>query len=390
MIYQGENMFEFATATRIMFGKGSVTQALPAIRQFGTRALIVQGFSEQYAQPILDLFKADGISFEVFRVRGEPTIQSVQQAIGAARHHQAEMVIALGGGSAIDTAKAVAAMLANPGELLDYLEVVGKGQALPNPSLPCITIPTTSGTGSEVTRNAVIEVPEKSVKVSLRSAYMLPRLAVVDPELTLSLPPKATASSGLDALTQVIEPFVSSKANPLVSALCREGIQRAGRSLRRAVFDGADYTAREDMSLTSLIGGLALANAGLGAVHGFAAPLGGMFHAPHGAICGRLLPAGMQVNCDALQEREPGHPALMRYQETAILLTGDTAALPQEGIKWVKETCSLLDVPGLSTYGITADDFPAIVEKARQANSMKANPILLSDAELTRILQISL
>ena len=383
-------MFEFATATRIMFGRGSVTQALPAIKHFGNRALVVQGFAEQYAQPILDSFQAAGISFTVYRVRGEPTIQSVQQAIETARQNQSEMVIALGGGSAIDTAKAAAAMLANPGELLDYLEVVGKGQTLRNHSLPCITIPTTSGTGSEVTRNAVLEVPEKSVKVSLRSATMLPSLAVVDPELTLSLPPKPTASSGLDALTQVIEPFVSSKANPLVSALCREGIQRAGRSLRRAVFDGGDYPARDDMSLTSVIGGLALANAGLGAVHGFAAPLGGMFHAPHGAICGRLLPAVMQVNLDTLREREPGHPALMRYQEIAILLTGDTAAKPQDGNEWVNETCSLLDVPGLSTYGITAIDLPAIVEKARQANSMKANPIFLSDAELTRVLQMSL
>jgi alcohol dehydrogenase class IV len=383
-------MFEFATATRIMFGKGSVFKALPAIKEFGTCALVVLGFGEQYAQPILDALKAEEVSYTAFRVRGEPTIQSVQQAAEIARQHHAEMVIGLGGGSAMDTAKAVAAMLANPGGLLDYLEVVGKGQSLPYPSMPCITIPTTSGTGSEVTRNAVLEVPEKSVKVSLRSASMLPRLAVVDPELTLSLPPNATASSGMDALTQVIEPFVSSKANPVVSALCREGIQRAGRSLRRAVFDGVDYPAREDMSLASLIGGLALANAGLGAVHGFAAPLGGMFHAPHGAICGRLLPAVMQMNYDALLERETGHPALLRYQEIAILLTGDTGALAQDGIAWVQETCDLLEIAGLSTYGITTNKFHAIVEKARQANSMKANPILLSDAELTRVLEMSL
>lgn len=383
-------MFEFATATRIMFGRGSVFKAMPAIKDIGTRALVVLGFAEQYAQPILDPLLNEGVSIKTFRARGEPTIQSVQQAVEAARQHQAEMVIALGGGSAIDTAKAVAAMLANPGELLDYLEVVGKSHALPNPSLPCITIPTTSGTGSEVTRNAVLEVPEKSVKVSLRSTYMLPRLAVVDPELTLSLPPSATASSGMDALTQVIEPFASSKANPLVSALCREGIQRAGRSLRRAVFDGTDYPAREDMSLASLIGGLALANAGLGAVHGFAAPLGGMFHAPHGAICGRLLPAVMQVNVDALQEREPRHPALMRYQEIAILLTGDTTALAQQGIAWVQETCELLEIPGLSSYGITESEFPAIVEKAQKANSMKANPILLTERELTRVLEMSM
>ncbi len=383
-------MFEFATATRIMFGKGSVYKALPAIKEFGSQALVVLGFAEQYAQPLLDALQAEGVSIKPFRVKGEPTIQSVQQAIEVARQHQAEMVIAIGGGSAIDTSKAVAAMLANPGELLDYLEVVGKGQALSNPSLPCITIPTTSGTGSEVTRNAVLEVPEKSVKVSLRSAFMLPRLAVIDPELTLSLPPKATASSGMDALTQVIEPFVSSKANPLVSALCREGIQRAGRSLRQAIFDGADYQAREDMSLTSLIGGLALANAGLGAVHGFAAPLGGMFHAPHGAICGRLLPAVMQVNYESLLERQPGDPALIRYQEIASLLTGENGAVAQQGITWVKETCELLKIPVLSSYGIVASDFPAIVEKAQKANSMKANPILLSTAELTRILELAL
>ncbi len=236
----------------------------------------------------------------------------------------------------------------------------------------------------------MLEVPEKAVKVSLRSPLMLPSLAIVDPKLTIPLPPAVTASSGLDALTQVIEPFISYKANPMVSALCREGIQRAGRSLRKAYFEGQNYIAREDMSLTSLFGGLALANAGLGAVHGFAAPLGGMFHAPHGAICGRLLSAAMQVNYQSLMKREPQNPAIIRFHEIAILLTGDTNAEPHEGIDWIAETCEFFDIPGLSTYGIAEQDFPAIIAKAKNVNSMKANPLQLNDTELFQILTLAL
>jgi alcohol dehydrogenase class IV len=382
-------MFEFATAARIVFGEDSVYKTIPSLKAFGSIALVTVGLSESFSQPVLEAIKAQGIELITFRVRGEPTLDSVQQAIEIARQNKVDMVIGLGGGSAIDTAKAIAAMLANPGELLDYLEVVGKGQTLTKQSIPWVAIPTTAGTGSEVTRNAVIEVPDKKFKVSLRSSFLLPRIAIVDPKLTLPLSPKVTATSGMDALSQVIEPFLSIRANPMVSALCREGIQQAGRSLRNAYFDGQNYSAREDMSLTSLIGGLALANAGLGAVHGFAAPLGGMFHARHGALCGRLLPAAMQVNFQALLTREPKNPALMRFQEIAILLTGDTSAQPQQAVTWISETCELLEIPYLSEYGITRNDFPAIVEKAKQASSMKANPVVLTQDELTQILEIA-
>ncbi|MEN6523250.1 MAG: iron-containing alcohol dehydrogenase [Anaerolineaceae bacterium] len=382
-------MFEFATAARIVFGEDSVYKTIPSFRTFGSKAFITLGLSETCAQPVLDAIKAQGIEFVSHRVKGEPTLETVQQAIEIARQNNVEMVIGMGGGSAIDTAKTVAAMLANPGELLDYLEVVGKGKALTKQSLPWVAIPTTAGTGSEVTRNAVIEVPEKKFKVSLRSTLILPRIAIVDPKLTLPLSPHVTATSGMDALSQVIEPFLSIKANPMVSALCREGIQRAGKSLRTAYFDGQNYPAREDMSLTSLLGGLALANAGLGAVHGFAAPLGGMFHARHGALCGRLLPAVMQVNFQALLTREPKNPALMRFHEIAILLTGETSAQPQQAVTWIEDTCELLEIPRLSAYGITKNDFPAIVEKAKQASSMKGNPITLTQDELTRILEIA-
>ena len=229
----------------------------------------------------------------------------VRQGVELARREQCDLVIAFGGGSAIDAGKAIAALLANGGELTDYLEVIGKGQPLRHPSVPFIAVPTTAGTGSEVTRNAVLASAEHQVKVSMRSPLMLPRLAVVDPELTLELPPAVTASTGLDALTQLIEPYVSIRANPLTDGFCLEGLRRVSRSLRRAYHAGRDITAREDMSLASLLGGLALANAGLGVVHGFAAPVGGMFHAPHGAICAALLPHGMAHQHPRLPRSRP-------------------------------------------------------------------------------------
>jgi alcohol dehydrogenase class IV len=300
------------------------------------------------------------------------------------------MVIGLGGGSVLDAAKAIAALATNPGDLFDYMEVVGKGKPITQEPLPYIAIPTTAGTGAEVTRNAVIEVPEQNVKVSVRSPLMLPRVALVDPELTYNLPPEVTATSGLDALTQLIEPFVSLKANPLTDAICREGIRHAARSLRRAYQNGADTEARQGMSLASLFGGLALANAALGAVHGFAGPLGGMLHAPHGALCARFLPLVMEANIKAFGTRQPEHPALARYAEIAQILTGDTEAAAQDGVKWTLKLVNDLKISQLSEYGMTEKDFPEAVEKTMRANSFKGNPIALNEGELTEILQRAL
>ena len=299
-------------------------------------------------------------------------------------------MIGLGGGSALDAAKAVAALAANGGDPLDYLEVIGKGQALRKASLPCIAIPTTVGTGAEVTRNAVLASPEHGIKASLRSPTMLPRLALVDPELTHSLPPEVTASTGLDALTQLIEPFTSSKAIPLTDAFCREGMARAARSLRRAYEHGGDAAAREDMALASLLGGLALANAGLGAAHGFAGPVGGMFSAPHGAVCVALLPHVMAVNVRALRSRQPDSTALRRYDEVARILIGEAAAEAEAGIAWVAALAAALHVPPLAAYGITEADLPALVEKTAVASSTKANPIPLTADELREILALAL
>ena len=272
---------------------------------------------------------------------------------------------------------------------LDYLEVIGKGQPLTVAPLPFIAVPTTAGTGSEVTRNAVLGSPEHGVKASLRSAAMLAKAAIVDPELTHDLPPHVTASSGLDALTQLIEPYVSPRANPITDALCRDGIPRAAVHLPRAYADGGDAEARENMSTVSLYGGLALANAGLGVVHGFASPIGGMFDAPHGAVCAAVMPFGMEANIAALRARAPEHPALARYGEIARWLTGHLGA-PEDGVAWVRELCRRLDVPPLGTYGITARNIPELVEKAARASSMKANPIVLTTAELTRVLEQAL
>lgn len=378
--------FEFATATQIIFGAGSLKQVGSLAAELGQRALVVTGQTVERATPLLEILAAHGVKATTFTVTGEPTISLAQQGTVQARFERCNVVIGFGGGSAIDAGKAIAALLTNPGDPLDYLEVIGRGQALVQPPVPYIAIPTTAGTGSEVTRNAVLGSPIHKVKVSLRSPLMLPRVAVIDPELTYDLPPAITASTGLDALTQVLEPLVSNKANPLTDAVCREGLRRAARSLRRAYEQGSDREAREDMALTSLFGGVALANAKLGAVHGFAAVLGGMFPAPHGAVCATLLPHVMAVNVQALQARQPESEILQRYNEVAQILTDHPQAMAGDGVKWVQELVQALHVPGLSTYGLITTDFPTVIEKSAVASSMQGNPIKLTTEEMAEIL----
>ncbi|MFL5357522.1 iron-containing alcohol dehydrogenase [Archangium sp.] len=382
----GVTGFEFATATRILFGAGRLAEAPEAVRALGGhKVLLVTGRNPTRAGPLREGLERLGLSTVTFAVEGEPTVELAREGTSTARSAGCDAVVAFGGGSALDAGKAIAALAANGGEPLDYLEVVGRGQALTKPSLPLVAIPTTAGTGSEVTRNAVLGVKEAQVKASLRSPFMLPRLALVDPDLLAGAPREVLASSGLDALSQLIEPFLSARANPLTDALAREGMGRSARSLRRAVLEGPDAAAREDLALASLFGGLCLANAGLGAVHGFAAPLGGMFEAPHGAVCAALLPATLEVNLRALRARAPSHPALPRFQEVAVLLTGRVDARAEDAISWVRELCQALGVPGLGRYGLTEAEVPRLVSRAKAASSMKANPLPLTDEELTDI-----
>jgi alcohol dehydrogenase class IV len=369
--------FEFATATRIVFGEGTAATLQELAREFGSRALIVTGASTKRAEAFVLALAA-----ETFAVAGEPSVDLVREGARRAQDAACDVVISVGGGSVIDAGKAIAALATNGGEPLDFLEVVGKGRALTAAPLPFIAVPTTAGTGSEVTRNAVLGSACHGVKASMRSPMMLPRIALVDPELTWGMPPAVTASTGLDALTQLIEPYVSARANPLTDALCVDGIRLVAGALRRAWRDGSDREARHDMALASLFGGLALANAGLGVVHGFAAPLGGQWKAPHGALCAALLPQGMKANLDALQARAPQHPALGRYAVIAGLLTGRSDATAEDGIDWVGALCADLNVPPLRVWGIAESDLPGIVESAAGASSMRANPLPLTNQEL--------
>ncbi len=377
--------FEFATATRIIFGAGTLREVAPLAAEMGNRALLITGRTSTRAAPLLKALVEHGIECTTFSVPREPTIEIVSKGTERAREAGCNLIIGFGGGSVLDTGKALAVLLPNKGDPLDYVEVIGKGLPLTKQALPCIAIPTTAS-GAEVTRNAVIGSPEHRVKVSLRSALMLPRLAVIDPELTYSLPPENTAGTCFDALAQVIEPYVSNRANPMTDALCREGMRRAALSLRRVYERGDDPVAREDMAITSLFGGLALANAKLGAVHGFGGVIGGMLSAPHGAVCGCLLPHVTAINIRALQERLPESEALQRYDEIGQILTRSAKATSWDGVFWMQETCRFLQIPPLASYGLRREEFSIVVEKAAVASSMQGNAIKLTPEEMAEIL----
>ena len=381
--------FDFATATRIVFGAGTAGQ-LAANVTSKSRALVVTGRQSQRAEKMLASLAANGIGAAIFSVAGEPEISTVEAGVTLAKKEDCRFVIGIGGGSVIDAAKAIAAMLTNEGELLDYLEIIGLGKALTKRGAPFIAIPTTAGTGSEVTRNAVLSSPQHKLKVSLRSPLMLARVAIVDPELAYDLPPELTASTGLDALTQLIEPFVCTRANPMTDGLCVEGIRRASRSLKTAFHDGQNKFAREDMAVASLFGGLALANAGLGAVHGFAGPIGGNFPAPHGAVCAALLPHVMAANLHALRQRAASGDALRRYDEVARLLTGEAGATADDGVGWIRELAGGLGIKPLGSFGVRDEHIADLVAKAANASSMKANPIPLTREELADTLRRAL
>jgi alcohol dehydrogenase class IV len=382
--------FEFATSARILFGPGRRHDAVPLVREFGRRVLLVMGESAERSAGFARELEGAGCEVTGFAVEHEPDIGVVRDGKNEAQTARAQVVVAFGGGSVIDAGKAIAALAANRGEVLAYLEVIGKGGALKRAPLPFVAIPTTAGTGSEVTRNSVLGSREHGVKASLRSPMMLPRVAVVDPELTLELPPALTASTGLDALTQLIEPYVSKRANAMTDLFCIDGVGRVARSLVRAFACGADIEARTDMSMASLLGGLALANAGLGVVHGLAAPLGGMFDAPHGAVCAALLPHGIEANIRALRARGEGREVLERYARLASLATGQQDALPEDLVTWTGQLVRHLHIQRLGSYGLRDGDVEVLVAQAAKANSMKANPLLLTEAELRHVIDAAL
>ena len=378
-------MFEFATAGRIMVGPGRAAELPGVVAGLGSRVLVCTGASpERHAGLLAGL----GVPAAVFPVAGEPTVDLARAGLAVAREHGADVIAAIGGGSVIDTGKAVAMLLGNGGDPLDYLEIVGSGRRITEPAAPCVAVPTTAGTGAEVTANAVLAVPAHRVKASLRSALMIPRVALLDPLLTVSCPSPVTASAGLDALTQCLEPFVSIRANPLTDGLAREGLRRAGTGLRAAYADGGDLGARADMALCSLLGGMALANAKLGAIHGLAGVIGGTADVPHGMACAALLVPVIEANVRALRSGRPSDPGLApldRYAEAARLLTGELAASVEDGLAWIRETLALLAVPGLAAFGLGPGQADDIAAKAVRSGSMQGNPVTLSHDELQAI-----
>jgi alcohol dehydrogenase class IV len=383
--------FEFATAARIIFGAGRAADLPGVLAGLGTRVLVCTGANPARHDALL---AGLGLPTAVFPVAGEPTIGLARAGLATAREHGTDVVAAIGGGSAIDTAKAVAMLLGNGGDPLDYLEVVGAGRKITRPAAPCVALPTTAGTGAEVTANAVLAAPEHGVKASLRSPLMLPRVALVDPGLTVSCPPPVTAASGMDALTQCLEPFVSSRANPVTDGLAREGLCRAAAGLRAAYADGTDLTARADMAVCSLLGGISLANAKLGAVHGLAGVIGGAGQVPHGAACAALLAPVIEANVRALRSGPPGSEGgrgggrvLAKYAEVARLLTGAPDASVEDGLAWIRETIARLAVPGLAAYGVRPADAGDIAAAAARSSSMAGNPVPLSDDDLRAIVR---
>lgn len=377
--------FEFATVPRIVVGLGTSMDVPVMTAGLGTRVLVCTGGRPERHQKLLD---ALSLPFTVVPVTAEPTVDVARSAVAIGRDFAADVVLAIGGGSVLDLGKATAALLANGGDPLDYLEIIGEGRPLTRPALPTIAVPTTSGTGSEVTANAVLASPQHSIKASLRHPSMLPAIAVVDADLTVHCPPAVTAASGLDALTQCLEPYVSPFATPLTDGLALQGLRRAASGLRRAYADGEDRAARADMAVCSLVSGMALANAKLGAVHGFAGVLGGMAPVPHGAICAALLAPVIEANVAALQrlDTDAAQDALERYRGAAVALTGRDDAWVGDGVDWIRETVRELAIPGLAGLGFTPDGAADIVAAAKASSSMKGNPVTLSDAELHGVL----
>lgn len=372
--------FDFATVDRLMFGAGRAAQLPAVLAELGSRVLVCTGaHPERHAELLSSLTLPRVVS----TVDGEPTVDRARTVTAAAREHGADVVLGIGGGSVLDLAKTVAMLLGNGGDPLDYLEVVGRGRPVSRPSVPFVAVPTTAGTGSEVTANAVLTVPGDAVKASVRGPLMLARVALVDPLLTVDCPPAVTASSGLDALTQCLEPLVSVRANPLTDGLAREGLRRAGSGLRRAYTDGADVAARTDMAACAVSGGMALANAKLGAVHGFAGVLGALAGVPHGMACAAFLVPVVEANLRALHDRQAGSPAVERYAEAARLLTGDPSATTADGLDWLRETVARLHVPPVA---LDPAQGPDVVRRVARASSTQGNPVELTDAELHAIL----
>lgn len=382
-----DSNFLFQTASRVIFGIDSIKQISGQTKNYGRKVFIIISQSSH----LDDLLREELSWCDLLIVPShcEPDLAEVTRLSMTARDFSPDCIIGIGGGSAIDIAKAVGAFSTNHHPPSAYLEIVGEARPLENPTTPVIAIPTTAGTGSEVTKNAVIGIPDRKIKVSLRSEKILPKVALIDPKLTSTLNAMYSASTGMDALTQLIEPYLSKKSNPFTDMLCVEGIRRIPGALIKVMENGSDIRSRSEMSYASLLGGMALANAGLGAVHGFAGVLGGMYSAPHGLICARLLPAVFSINYEHISRNGANLCLIDKLNKISSMLTQKRSAHAKEGIDWLYQFTERLGIPKLCDLGIQKGDFPEIVKNAKLSSSMKGNPIELPDEALYKILELS-
>jgi len=389
--------FSIARLPRIVFGEGRLVELPALIADYGARVLLVTGApfvarSPLFAQLLAGL-RTSGIESEQVEIAAEPSPAVVDAAVGRFRGDPIDVVVGIGGGSVLDAAKAIAGLLPTGRSVLDHLEEVGRDIPYRGPALPLIAVPTTAGTGSEATRNAVISVRgDQGFKRSFRHDLLVPQIALVDPQLTWTCPPEVTAASGMDAITQLLESYVSPQANPFTDPLAEAGLTAAQEALVPAVRDGATAAgrpARAAMAYAALLSGICLAQTGLGAVHGLASPLGAFFPIPHGVACGTLVAAATAANIRALQARAPQDKALTRYAHAGSRLTGISTTSAEAArsalVRQLEEWTDQLGLPRLATYGVAAHHFPQIVRHSR-AGSMRTNPIGLTDEELTSIL----
>jgi alcohol dehydrogenase class IV len=377
-------MFSFISPQSIHFGRGQSQQTAALAKSFGEAALLVHGASARRAEWLIKSCQNAGLTTKTISCQSEPSLPDIELALAQLEGFHPNVVIALGGGSVIDFAKALAALMRCSGRPLDYLEIVGGGKPIDHPPIPMIALPTTAGTGSEVTKNAVITVPEHSIKVSLRDPRMVPDIAIIDASLMQGAPQRVALTAGLDAVVQVIEPYLSVKANPMTDAICHAAIPIGLKVLRDLVENDAPE-AWDSMAWVSTCGGLALANSGLGAVHGFAGVIGGKSNAPHGEICGALLPAVLESHLRKAEGQTETHKRLQW-----ILDLMDTHFAQSEGgmgVSGLRRWSTKMGLRGLEDMGLSVSDFSEVVTAASKASSMKGNPFSLSVMELLQILQ---
>ncbi|MFW3837384.1 iron-containing alcohol dehydrogenase [Klebsiella variicola] len=375
------SLFSVFSAGEIRFGRGQLDTVAGWVAQRSERVMLVHGSSSARAAVLLGQLAGAGLDAHTFSVAREPSLEDIRNGVEQAREASIKVIVSLGGGAVIDAGKAIAALVPANGSIIEYLEVVGNGRLLESAPLPFVAIPTTAGTGAEVTKNAVINVPEQRRKVSLRDNRMLPDLAVVDPSLTDRTPRSVTLASGLDALTQVIEPYVCNRANTFTDMLCRDAIPRAMNALR-TLMEKECAASRDDMAWVSLCGGLALANAGLGVIHGLAGPLGGLCDAPHGALCGTLLPYGLELNLENVASEE----SLSRLEEIRDALALSFSVPTTQAFTALADWSHRHGLGTLRELGVPYEALEAAAEAALNASSMRANPAKLSQSQLLSLL----